>query len=250
MTKPALHYQDPPARATWSPVERSPGVTVTVLATDADSGAFTRLLSMAPGCDTVPGGVQRHEGPEQALLVDGEFTDLSLGLTFGAGSYACRPEGMAHGPWRSTPGCTILEVHDRRVAFDRAAMEYHDPLAVPDPPWEPLGDRAAQLVLSADASNGALTRLLRFDPGYDGSWESAQVHDFTEEVFLLQGTVHDVARGVTSCAGAYACRPVGMSHGPWRSPEGCLVYELRGPRPQDIGRPGPAQDPTAAGSRR
>lgn len=249
MPKPALHYRDPPPHAAWDPVEGSPGVTATVLATDPDSGAFTRLLSMTPGCDTVASGVQRHEGPEQALIVEGDLTDLTLGQTFGPGSYACRPTGMAHGPWRSTPGCTILEVHDRAVSFDRPVMEYHDPLATGDQRWEPLGDRAAQLVLSTDAANGALTRLLRLDPGYDGAADPVQIHDFTEEIFLLRGQVHDLSRGVTSRAGAYACRPVGMEHGPWRSREGCLVYELRGPRPGGAG-PGARDQAAAPGWRR
>jgi hypothetical protein len=28
-------------------------------------------------------------------------------------------------------------------------------------------------------------------------------------------------------AGEYACRPPGMRHGPWRSPEGCVTFEVR-----------------------
>jgi hypothetical protein len=28
-------------------------------------------------------------------------------------------------------------------------------------------------------------------------------------------------------AGMYACRPPGMKHGPWRSEEGCITFEVR-----------------------
>ncbi len=30
-------------------------------------------------------------------------------------------------------------------------------------------------------------------------------------------------------AGMYACRPPGMPHGPWHSPDGCLTFEVRYP---------------------
>jgi hypothetical protein len=38
-------------------------------------------------------------------IVEGSITDLRLNETFTAGMYACRPPGMAHGPWRSEDGC-------------------------------------------------------------------------------------------------------------------------------------------------
>ena len=40
-------------------------------------------------------------------------TDLSLGTTFTAGYFACRPAGMPHGPYRTKTGCTMIETRYR-----------------------------------------------------------------------------------------------------------------------------------------
>lgn len=226
MTKPASHYHlaNLNARETLGL-----GVSAIILSRDAESGGFTRLLTMDAGATTEHAGIQCHKGPEHALLLRGDLHDLTLGQTFRGLSYACRPTGTEHGSWRSETGCTILEVHERGIDFDRSAREYFAPLQLDESAWESLGELTSQLVLSADGSNGAYTRLLRLDPGYDGSHEPSQSHTFTEEIYLISGAVDDVARNVTVQAGSYACRPPGMEHGPWRSPTGCLVYELRGP---------------------
>jgi len=86
------------------------GLTETILTEDPETGDYTRLLQFEPGTDTSPMGVQRHEFWEEVWIVDGAFTDLSLGETFSAGMYACRPPGMPHGPWRSEDGCRTFEI--------------------------------------------------------------------------------------------------------------------------------------------
>lgn len=81
-----------------------------VLAEDPASGVASRILRFEPGTDTTSNGVQIHEFWEEVYIIGGSFTDLTLGQTFTAGMYACRPPGMAHGPWRSDTGCTTFEV--------------------------------------------------------------------------------------------------------------------------------------------
>jgi hypothetical protein len=71
------------------------------------------------------------------------------------------------------------------------------------------------------------TRILNFAPGCDTSPNGPQVHDFWEEVFILEGGIHDLTLGETFTAGMYACRPPGMPHGPWTSPDGCTTFEVR-----------------------
>lgn len=90
-------------------------LTERILAADTDSGALiaTRVLSFAPGTDTTPNGVQRHDFWEEVYILEGEITDLRLGETFSAGMYACRPPGMPHGPWASPDGCLTFEVRYR-----------------------------------------------------------------------------------------------------------------------------------------
>jgi hypothetical protein len=82
-------------------------------------------------------------------------------------------------------------------------------------------------ILSSDATTGVATRILRFDPGTDTSVAGAQVHPFWEEVYILEGSLHDLSLDQTFGQGTYACRPPGMRHGPWIAANGCLTFEVR-----------------------
>jgi hypothetical protein len=82
-------------------------------------------------------------------------------------------------------------------------------------------------VLAEDAETGDYTRLLRFDPGVDTSRQGTRVHDYWEEVFILEGELTDLRLGSSFTAGMYACRPPGMPHGPWRTETGALMLEFR-----------------------
>ena len=93
----------------WQPVDDSPGVSERVLSRSNDV-ILTRLARWDAGLDTTPAGIIRHEYFEEVYLLQGELTDLTLGKTFRAGEYACRPVGMPHGPYRTGPGCLMLEV--------------------------------------------------------------------------------------------------------------------------------------------
>ncbi len=79
----------------------------------------------------------------------------------------------------------------------------------------------------AQAGPGVATRILRFEPGTDTTPNGVQIHDFWEEVYILEGSITDLRLGETFTAGMYACRPPGMEHGPWVSHEGCLTFEVR-----------------------
>ena len=90
-----------------------------------------------------------------------------------------------------------------------------------------------QKILAADIDEtkktGSRTRLLRFDPG---AFTTAPfVHDHWEEVYLVSGdlTVGNDEKGEGGenfKAPTYACRPPGVSHGPFKSETGCLLYEI------------------------
>ncbi|MCX7318320.1 MAG: cupin [Hyphomicrobiales bacterium] len=77
-------------------------------------GSRTRLLRFAPGVYTTEPFV--HEYWEEVFLVQG---DLTVGNDKagkgGTGdppfTYACRPPGAWHGPFRSEKGCILLEMH-------------------------------------------------------------------------------------------------------------------------------------------
>ncbi len=81
---------------------------------EARSGSRTRLLRFHPGAFTTRSFV--HDYWEEVYLLDG---DLIVGdvngrgavETFAPNTYACRPPGVHHGPFRSEKGCLLLEVH-------------------------------------------------------------------------------------------------------------------------------------------
>jgi hypothetical protein len=104
---------------------------------------------------------------------------------------------------------------------------------VTDVEWTPaMGGLVPGLferILSTDALSGVATRILRFDAGTNTSAAGVQVHDFWEEVYILEGALHDLTLNETFPKGTYACRPPGMRHGPWTAPEGCLTFEVRYP---------------------
>ncbi|MBI4494001.1 MAG: cupin domain-containing protein [Chloroflexi bacterium] len=110
MPKPEYEFYSPD-RMPWQPVVGGvPGLSEKILSSDPETGDYTRLLNFEPGTDTTPLGVQRHEFWEEVWILEGALHDLSLDQTFPAGTYACRPPGMAHGPWRTPDGCTTFEV--------------------------------------------------------------------------------------------------------------------------------------------
>lgn len=84
-----------------------------------------------------------------------------------------------------------------------------------------------RILIQDAATSGSVTRILRFDPGTDTTPNGVQVHDFTEEVYILSGSFEDLTLGETFVAGTYASRPPGMRHGPWRTEEGCMTFEVR-----------------------
>ena len=81
-----------------------------VLARDGAEGPATRILRFARGTDTTPLGAQAHPFWEEVYVLEGALQDLTLGQTFAAGTIACRPPGMRHGPWVAPEGCLTFEV--------------------------------------------------------------------------------------------------------------------------------------------
>jgi hypothetical protein len=51
------------------------------------------------------------------------------------------------------------------------------------------------------------------------------VHDFWEEVYILEGNQWDGDQFFEK--GMYACRPPGMRHGPYRTEGGVVTFEVR-----------------------
>lgn len=94
--------------------------------------------------------------------------------------------------------------------------------------WQPVeGDSLGikEKILSHDPETGDYTRLLKFPPGIET--KDTLVHDFWEEVWIIEGTLYDKVKKETYLPGFYACRPPGMTHGPYEIPYGCVTFEIR-----------------------
>lgn len=80
----------------------------------AGTGNRTRLLRFHPGIYTTAPFV--HEYWEEVYLVSGDLTvgndeSGNGGEAFKPNTYACRPPGAYHGPFKSEGGCVLLEMH-------------------------------------------------------------------------------------------------------------------------------------------
>ncbi len=80
----------------------------------AKTGSRTRLLRFDAGVYTTVPFV--HEYWEEVFLVSGDLfvgsdEEGRGGERFEPHTYACRPPGVHHGPFRSEGGCLLLEIH-------------------------------------------------------------------------------------------------------------------------------------------
>ena len=114
------------------------------------------------------------------------------------------------------------------MSIDKEHLEFHPvdlKVGWRTPPGYPAGIEQKILAgaLDENAKTGNRTRLLRFAPGARTS--APFVHDYWEEVFLLSGdlSVGDERKGPGL---TYARRPPGIHHGPFRSADGCLLFEI------------------------
>ena len=94
-------------------------------------------------------------------------------------------------------------------------------------PWIPVEgmEGAVQKILNVNPESGSISRLLKFSPGAHSTEKF--VHDFYEEVYIIEGSVMDTTLNLTFHKGYYGYRHPGMIHGPYYSPNGALQFEVR-----------------------
>src|ERR1700722_801372 len=119
INKPHLEFAPGDRAAGWATPDGYPaGIRQKILASDLDEarkiGSRTRLLRFDPGVYTTAPFV--HDHWEEVYLISG---DLIVGndprgeggKTFKAPTYACRPPGIRHGPFKSETGSPLFEIH-------------------------------------------------------------------------------------------------------------------------------------------
>ena len=99
------------------------------------------------------------------------------------------------------------------------------------PPGYPPGMQQKVLTsdLDEEGKTGSRSRFLRILPGTYST--EPVIHDHWEEVYLCEGDLivgNDIngEGGEKFYAPTYACRPPGAYHGPFKSDEGCVMFEL------------------------
>jgi hypothetical protein len=91
--------------------------------------------------------------------------------------------------------------------------------------WENLGDKIWEKILWRDEETGTYIRLVRADPGFEGS--DTLIHDFDELVYVLQGNQSNVKTGQVWRQGMFSYFPEGTEHGPFSTNEGIVGIEFR-----------------------
>ena len=100
------------------PAGYPPGIQQKILSGALDEegkrGSRSRLLRFEPGVFTTKPFV--HEYWEEVFLVSGDLTvgndqHGGGGESFKPFTYACRPPGAFHGPFKSEGGCILFELH-------------------------------------------------------------------------------------------------------------------------------------------
>ncbi len=95
-----------------------PGIQQKILSGSLDEtgkrGSRTRLLRFQPGIFTKAPFL--HDYWEEVYLLSGDLTvgndaQGNGGTAFPPNTYAVRPPGAAHGPFKSNDGCVLLEIH-------------------------------------------------------------------------------------------------------------------------------------------
>jgi len=121
MTNPKQHKEFFAVDMTggWQTIEGYPdGIKEKTLAGALDvankRGNRTRLLRFDPGVFTTVPFV--HDHWEEVYLVSGDLivgndAEGNGGEAFPANTYACRPPGAPHGPFKSETGCVLFEIH-------------------------------------------------------------------------------------------------------------------------------------------
>lgn len=96
--------------AKWEDIEGSDGnLKQLTLAEDPDTGDYTRLTWFRDGYSTHRFGARSHDYPEEIFVVSGELYDEAFDLWLTPGSYASRPPGEVHGPFKARGDVVIYE---------------------------------------------------------------------------------------------------------------------------------------------
>ncbi|WKT45635.1 hypothetical protein QSH57_010509 [Fusarium oxysporum f. sp. vasinfectum] len=102
-------------------------------------------------------------------------------------------------------------------------FEFHPATTSFNRVWSTIEPGVDELVLNEDSQTGRRTTLQRWQPGARNQ-QDIFIHDYVEEIFMVEGDLYDQNLQQGWEKGAYAYRKPGMRHGPFKSERGCLMF--------------------------
>ena len=101
---------DPRHRDQWEDIAGAEGnLKQLTLAMDPETGDYTRLTWFRDGYHTGMFGAKAHPYPEEIFVVSGRLYDEAFERWLEPGTYASRPPGEVHGPFRAEGDVVIYE---------------------------------------------------------------------------------------------------------------------------------------------
>ncbi|KAH7357135.1 hypothetical protein BKA65DRAFT_496249 [Rhexocercosporidium sp. MPI-PUGE-AT-0058] len=102
-------------------------------------------------------------------------------------------------------------------------LEFHHATSHQGRTWVQIEPKIYEMTLNIDTLSGRRTLLQKHEPGSLNAKES--LHDYIEEIYIVEGDLVDVPKKETYLKGYYyAYRKPGMRHGPFASEKGCLMF--------------------------
>lgn len=102
-------------------------------------------------------------------------------------------------------------------------FEFHDPASRLGRTWRQVEPGIDEMILNQDPTTVRKTLLQRWQPGAVNV-QKIFVHQYIEEIYIVEGDLTDTRLGQSWQKGAYAYRKPGMEHGPFASKDGCLMF--------------------------
>ncbi|NKB57361.1 MAG: cupin domain-containing protein [Alphaproteobacteria bacterium] len=109
---------------------------------------------------------------------------------------------------------------------DFSKIDFENNWTRPDGAPEGVSVKVLAGALDHAAKRGRCTTLTRWRAGTEVA--EAITHEYTEEVYVIAGSLLWLDRGGTVRveANSYVCRPAGVPHGPFRADEDYLAIEF------------------------
>jgi hypothetical protein len=200
------------------------GTEAIVLSRDEGTGGLTALLRL-------PAGYHRVAG---TLGADSQYLILSGSLWTGEtarvnGFYEFVPAGSGMPVWSTTEPCEIffkVEGDPTLDPGDAPIADGHLQIDSSRMPWmsNPVEGAAEGLVtkmLRFVEATGEMTAIVANPPRFD--YPELEFHDCVEEMYLIEGDMRLANSGLMS-PGSYFWRPGYITHGPFYSHTGSLMF--------------------------